>query len=211
MKSYRLDLSRGVNVVADKATLQPGFVTIADGVDLRSGTARPFNSYLYLSDADINDTCIFSYRNKVIRSSDWRDYVAETVAGQDRIYYSSYGGTSAKIIEGTSVKMGIVPPSVAPLVSDATSIALTLNVSQSPTGGIYQTGTDRSYRVAVETIDGVQVPCQAKIIIFTNPTQISTHSATLSWNEIEGALNYWIFAGGSGQERLALKVGIAQL
>ena len=112
MKNYRIDLAKGINTISDKAILAPGFVTIADGVDLRSGMARPFLGPRTLEETTANQTCIFSYRNKFFTSAECRQYVAETVNGQDRIYYTRYGGTPQQYIEGATTSLGILGYSV---------------------------------------------------------------------------------------------------
>lgn len=211
MKKYRIDLSKGINIELDKALHDGGFVSVADGVDVRSGMAKPFKSYLYVKDASSDDKCIFSYRNKIYTSSDYRHYCVETINGQDRLYYSSYGGVAGKIIDGVEVELGLNPPDSLPLVNSLPDSSIRASATQSTSGGNHVTGTNRSYRVAVETKDGVQVPSQPVVVIFSNSTSISTHSATVTWNSVEGAVKYWVFAGSSGSEKLVAQTGVAQL
>lgn len=211
MKSYRVDSSKGINVVSDKAVLPPGHVTIADGVDVRSGQVRPFLGPLTVESASSSVNCLYSYRNKFFTSVEQRSYVAETVNGQDRIYYSKYGGSPQKHIEGTTIPLGFAAPTSAPIASNNTSSGMSLTVTQNPTGGIYATGTYKSYRVAAVTNTGTQVPCGSRTITFSNTSNINTHSATLVWTAVKGATKYIIFAGNAGEEKRAYDVGPAIL
>ena len=211
MKNYRIDLAKGINTISDKAILAPGFVTIADGVDLRSGMARPFLGPRTLEETTANQTCIFSYRNKFFTSAERRQYVAETVNGQDRIYYTRYGGTPQQYIEGATTSLGIAAPTSAPIATNTVTNGINLEVTQNITGGIFATGSYRSYRVAAETALGTQIPCQSRTVTFSNSTNINTHSATLAWDAVLGATKYIIFAGASGEEKRAYEVGPAQL
>jgi len=226
MKSYRLDLTGGVNVVADKSilpagqpTIMPGYYSIfakgwcsvADGVDFRSGQARPFNAYTFIANTTNDTTSIFSYKNQIYTSARWRDWASDTVAGQDRIFWTEYGGSAKKSIYGIEIPLGTFVPSTAPLTSNTVITKLILSVIQSSTGGLYYTGTSRSYRVAAILPGGVQIPCQEVTVIFSNATVIHTHSATLTWNSVPNAVGYLIFAGSSGNETVALKVNSSQL
>ena len=82
MKSYRIDFHKGVNIVGDKAILEPGFVTFADGVDLRSGLPRPFYMPQYSHDATAGSNCVFEFRDQWFYSQDYREYATEYINGQ---------------------------------------------------------------------------------------------------------------------------------
>ena len=98
MKTLRVDYSKGINAVTDRRLMPEGYLTIADNADLRSGSIRPFNlPSVYAGGAAVTrgwiinttqPTCIFEYKGNWFASSHYRDYEAETVSSQNRIYFT---------------------------------------------------------------------------------------------------------------------------
>lgn len=206
-KTFRFQFDKGVNVVADKATLEPGYVTVADNVDLRAGLPRPFKAPVKYSNAPGGTTRIFEYRGKFYTSSTMRDYAAEYVDGRDRVYYCEYGapanaegrvhkeGATRKIIDGLDVPLGTRAPNLAPLVSETDALTPVLTAVAS-SGGSFKKDTTRSYRVSAVTANGVQVPCAPSQITFTADNQ----KVDLEWTTVPNAVSYWVFAGEPGKE-----------
>ena len=42
MKTFKVDFSKGINVVTDRRLVPEGYVVLADNVDIRAGSMRPF-------------------------------------------------------------------------------------------------------------------------------------------------------------------------
>src|SRR5664279_1264541 len=103
-KTYRLNFEKGINVVGDKAILPDGFVTMADNVDLRSGTAKPFKSPEFQLNVGNTNTRSWSYRWRWFHSDYWRDYVGEFIGGIERVYASEENRLPSKFIGGTQAR-----------------------------------------------------------------------------------------------------------
>lgn len=220
MKSFRFDFTGGVNVVGDKAVLKDQFVTVADNCDLRSGAPRPYRVPQYDHTPPANTTQIFSYRGKWYYSSVDRSYATEYIGGRDRVYFTQYGGIAQKIVDGVQVTLGTNPPKTAPIVDTGATIQ-TVAVATVLDGGNFGPSRTRSYRIAVETEDGVLPP--GSRVTVTTPQQVDPTTGplgnlagvpvpytakliSLTWPKVNEAINYWIFAGDGGDESLLDKV-----
>ncbi len=202
--SPRFQFNNGINVVGDKGIIGPGWLTVADNVDLRSGVPRPIPSPRPIPVVVDSDTvCIYKRRGKWYQSSLYRDYAAEYINSRDRIYYTEHGNIPYKEIEGTSAPLGTPKPRVAPLAARASSlcpyivsIAATANGSLSP-------NITRSYRVAAETVDGIMPACPPVNTFLTDLAvpPVANKSVTITWARVEGATRYHIFSGNGEGER----------
>lgn len=224
MKTLRVDFSKGINAVTDRRLMPEGYLTIADNVDLRSGSIRPFNfPSVYAGGSSITSgwiinttqpTCIFEYKGNWIASARYRDYEAETVSSQNRIYFTEEGvsGQSVvipqKIVNGIQAQLGANVPITALGVKTTTSLAPQLTVVASNTGGSLATG-QYSYRVAA-IINGQIAPAgPATIVSIPAPlgVVVTTGSISISWNAISKASGYVIFGRSPNNEQTLYKVG----
>ena len=224
MKSFRFDFTGGVNVVGDKAVLKDQFVTVADNCDLRSGAPRPYRVPQYDHTPPANTTQIFSYRGKWYYSSVDRSYATEYIGGRDRVYFTQYGGIAQKIVDGVHVTLGTNPPKTAPIVGTGATIQ-TVPSATLIEGGNFGPSRTRSYRIAVETEDGVLPPGSRATVTtpaFVDPNRgtpdvivdlfdleegsYAAKAVSLTWPKVNEAINYWIFAGDGADESLLDKV-----
>ena len=131
-KTFRSQMSGGINIIADKGLDGDGWVSVADNVDLRSGVARslPWPVRTELAPSSTTN-CIYERRSKWIFSNNYRDYAAEYINGKDVVYYSEAGKNPRKMVENYDVPLGTPAPSSAPIVSPSKStiIALTGTVT----------------------------------------------------------------------------------
>lgn len=213
MKSYRFDFTGGVNVVGDKAVMKETFVTVADNCFLRSGAPRGIKMPTFSHTPPAGTTQIFEFRGKWYYSSVERSYVAEYVGGRDRIFYTQYGGNPRKIVDGVEVPLGTKPPGASAQISAGTTIKTTPTVTVLD-GGSFAANRNRSYRIAVETVNGILPPGER--VLVTTPSEVSgtpyvSKYINLTWPRVESAVNYMIFAGDGSEESLLERVGAGTL
>lgn len=205
MEEQLIDFTLGLNRIGDRTIVRPGFSSVLDGVDLRSGSIRSYPAPVKIQDAADTSRFIFEYRGRLIESATKRDYVTQTINGHDLLYYTEAGQYPMVDIDGTAVTLGLPAPSAIPVVVASSTLSPILTASVSATGGSILNGSQKSYRVAAETSRGVQIPCGSLNVIFSLGT--NTHAVTLTWTAIEDAVMYHIFAGPSSLEQLVAKVG----
>lgn len=88
MKRYRVDFSKGVNAIVDKAVMEDGLAAVLDNVDLRTGQPRPFAFPVYVETSSLNNArFIFEYNGEFYYSTEHRYYAASTVEGSNILYY----------------------------------------------------------------------------------------------------------------------------
>ena len=157
-KSFRSQMSGGVNIISDKGLDGDGWVSVADNVDLRSGVARslpwPIRTELVVP---ATTNCIYERRGKWFFSNNYRDYAAEYIYGKDVIYYTEAGAKPRMKVENYDVPLGTPAPSSAPLVAAALSTVLALE-AEIYSGGAFAKNSVISYRISAETKDGIQPP-----------------------------------------------------
>jgi hypothetical protein len=192
MKTVLLDLSKGVNIVTDRKLMSEGFTIVADNVDLRSGTPKPFRYPTFFRDAPSGSTRIFEFRGKWHASVRWRDYAAELVGNQERVYFTEYGPLASppqKIIDGVQARLGTQPPTVALAVEGGESLIAegliaTLGPGELPEGTY-------SYRIAGVQDTGNILPASAAVQVTIAPGK--TGSVNLSWKSITSISKYIVF------------------
>jgi len=223
MKTLRVDYSKGINAVTDRRLMPEGYLTIADNADLRSGSIRPFNlPSVYAGGAAITQgwitnstqpTCIFEYKGNWFASSHYRDYEAETVSSQNRIYFTEEGvpGTAVihpqKIVNGIQAGLGSLVPLVTLGIKETTSLSPQVTAVASITGGTLSTG-EYSYRVSA-IISGQIAPAGAARVISipaSGSTVVTTGSISLSWKAIANATGYIVFGRSPSQEQTLYQV-----
>ncbi len=203
-KSYRFDFSKGINVVGDKSTLGPGWVTVANNVDLRSGLPSPYKAPTHFKSAPYGTTKIFEFRGKFYYSEGNRDYAAEYVDGRDRIYYIPTGGQARKIVSDVDVPLGQKPPAQAVAVASTEQLVPQVTVTKSSGSSEFVVGDTRSYRVSALTEGGTQPASGSVQVTITEDGQ----DIDVSWAACPSAIGYWVFASSSaGKERKITEVG----
>lgn len=206
MKSYRMDLHKGVNVVGDKAVIPEGFMSFADGIDLRSGMPRPFHMPLYFNTVDTGTICAYEYRDIWKYSTSYREYTAEYLNNRSRVYWTEAGEKPRFSIDSIEADLGAIIPKAPPTAASTLSLVTSLSVVQGDNGtGNYINGDEISYRVAARTKDGVMPPSAKAVMKFSSSGSTllgEGHSATISWTSfIDGVIGWQIFVGPQDQER----------
>jgi len=203
-KTFRSHIAGGINIVTDKGLNGDGWVSAADNVDLRSGVPRSFPWPVRTELVPSPTTnCIYERRGKWIFSDNYRSYAAERIYGKDILYYTEAGKKPHKMVENYDAMLGTPAPSAGLIVvpSQSTTISLTAVVGS---GGSFAKNTAVSYRVSVETADGIQPPSASSLVNIVDDTH---KSITLTWGAIAGAIAYHIYRGtGNNDERELVSV-----
>lgn len=199
MKTVRIDFSKGMNLVGEKRLLPEGYCLLADNVDLRSGTMRPFHFPDFFKTAPSGTTRIWEYRGKWYNSALWRDYQGEVVGQKERVYFTETGPGATyanKFVDGTQAKLGTPPPRLKLTVAKGTDLQnISLTATSSPSANPSQTlGTSSAnsalvYRVASKNSNGVIQPASGPASI----TLAGPSDVVLTWTAIPGAASYIIY------------------
>ncbi len=224
MKTFRFDFTGGINTVGDKAIIDNRFMTFADNVDLRSGSIKSFKSPTFKMNATAGTTRIWEHKGVFYQSAAWRDYTAVTTENADIIFYSETGNPPKMLAGNISVDLGVQRPKIAPFAVESNTLAPSVLAVQTD-GGSLVAGTVRSYRIAVETDEGIQPPSAAAVVqlqgVYSKSTTIRIFGTTISvakdqprmdlavnvtWSPVQGAVRYHVFAGAVGQEKLTISL-----
>lgn len=199
MKTSRFEFHKGINVVGDKAVIEPGFATIMDNVDLRSGQPRALRAPELQADITVpaGTTRIYSYRGKWHFSPKYRDYVSTVLGGRERVMFTEEGGYAQKIIEGTQVRLGTPAPKVAPFVAAAGTTTPSITLTLTGSGGSIAKNNICSYRVGAETSEGI-LPASAASSVTTT---VDLSSVKLDWSPVKGTIRYHIYKGAGSDEK----------
>lgn len=205
-KTLRVSFGGGVNIVADKSLIPEGYADCLDNVDLRSGSVRCIKEPLRKSNLapGSSDTKLFTYRGKWIFSQKWRDYVAEHIAGIDRIYWTEEGAKPQLLIEGKQADLGTIVPLASPVVVPSnTLVPVIKTITATVETGRMSPGT-YAYRVAAKTADGITYPASPSQKITWNATVLANDSryVTITWTSVVGAKYYLVYGRTEGEERL---------
>lgn len=203
-KTFRVNIAGGIDAVSDLAMGDGSRVVYMENLDVRGGTARPYNLPLINPNISVpaGSVQVYSYRGRIIFSSKRRHYTAEYVNDRERIYWTEYGGNPMKMIDGIEVPLGIDRPSSPPIINIGTSVSPVNIQAVVSTGGSLTGGTSVSMRLAYRTALGV-FPASGVVQI-----KISTDSSkvTLTWeNPVMDipALETMLFIGiAGGDEKL---------
>ena len=198
MRKYRLDFSKGVNSIGDKGIIGPGWASVLDNVDLRSGSPRPLGNITpSLETVTAGTKCIFNRRGLWSYSSSYRDYAYEFLAGRDRVYYTEEGQSPKKVLDGVTVNLGTPSPKLPPIVSPAEYLLPVVSVTENVGGGSIQQSATRSYRVSAETDDGIQ-PASTPVLATASANSVAN---IIAWSRVAGAMRYHIYAGNGSDEQ----------
>lgn len=201
VKTFVVDFRGGVNQIVDKTVHATPFVSVLDNGHVRFGGIHPFLMPSFVKDVGDNLVQLYEFRGKFYTSAKYRSYTADYISSIDRVYYSEYGSSLRKIIEGVDVPLGTQAPSLAPGVSaSAGLIPSNVKAAEALAGGNYIKDQSVSYRIAFETEDGVQTP-SAKVVIRMTA---ASSGVTLTWSPPSAKVKPTktiIFAGAEDKER----------
>ena len=224
MKTYKVDFSKGINVVTEKRLVPEGYIVLADNIDLRSGSLHPFKfpePYIGISGGiPAGTTCLWEFKNNWFFSALYRTYAGEYVNTQTRVYFCESlvapAGTYVsshlipqKIVNGIQAQLGTPVPLVPPSATATTSYTpTTFTASVLTTGGYLNTG-QYSYRISA-IVDGQVMPPSGAVLAnipVVSGVNISTGIITLSWHPVALATGYVIFGRVLGAEQTLFTVG----
>jgi len=221
MKTFKVDFSKGINLVTDKRLLPEGYLVLADNIDLRSGSIRPFKMpepFTTLPGGITSGTtCLWEFKNNWFFSSLYRQYAAEYVSSQSRVYFcetnigGSYGVNHLipqKVVNGIQAQLGTIVPSVSPIVTatladSPSNIIITVGNSGSLSTGQY------SYRISAVIGNDILPPNQAVIanIPQSGGVNVTNGSVNITWSPVANATGYIIFGRILGQEQVLFTMG----
>jgi hypothetical protein len=215
-KTFRIDYSKGINAVTDRRMTPDGYLVLADNIDLRSGSMRPFTFPEIYSTLTVpaGTKDIFEFRNKWYFSPLYRAYAAEVLPSQERVYFTESGVGHVipqKVVNGVQADLGTPRPSFPPNVTQSSAETVTgLTLTTATTGGNLASGV-YSYRISAIIAGQVLTPCQASIIIV--PQDIYSHTTytntiTLTWAPVLDATGYLIFGRVQGTEQVLQQTGV---
>lgn len=214
-KTHRINFSGGINTIADKVVQpQGGYCTVIDNGHVRSGSVRSFRAPMqttFVAD-DSTRKQLFEYRGKFYFSTLRRSYATEYVGRSERIYFSEYPnwtGTSVsdtgypqKIVDGVQVNLGTPVPVTAPGVSRSTSLTATgITLTELASSGAYMKDRRVSYRIALETEDGIQTP-SSKLVAVASANNVAFK---ITWGALASGVkckNILIFGVTEDKEQL---------
>jgi hypothetical protein len=216
-KGVKAKFELGVNTIVDSVMVPDGFGRVCDGLELRSGAARPWqlpSIFRPVTDPTIN--CIWEYRGLWFESELHRTYHGEYIQGLPVVYFTEEGihadGSEAsapqQIVNGTQVRLGIQRPLASPGVSqNQPSWPTLLQASVTGSGGISLNVA--SYRVAAIVNGAILTPGDSVLTVLPVVAGVVTPSSiTLTWRPVPNAEGYAIFGRTEGSERLITKLGI---
>ena len=204
MRSMRMDFTKGVNAEADPRILGQGFAVMVDNADIRSFALKSYHAPVFRKDLASSIKDIFEYRGRWWFSDKRRDWAAEFVGNQERLYYKEEGQRPMKIIDGTEAPLGTLRP-VTPLkVTETESImplGLMVTVSDG-TGGLPEGSA--TYRLGYRTQYGL-LPACAPVTVATK----EKGSTSLAWSNptLDGVIGIVIYGRTSGEEQILDEVG----
>ena len=210
--------------MTDKRLVPEGYIVLADNIDLRSGSLRPFKfpePYIGIQGGiPSGTTCIYEFKNNWFFSSLYRDYTSEYVSAQTRVYFCettiSPNGMNIqnhlppqKVVDGYQANLGSIVPSLAPTVTGTISNTPSkFTAAVANIGGNLGTGA-YSYRISSIINNQIMPPSQSVIanIPQVGGVNITTGEITLSWATVATATGYVIFGRILGQEQTLFTLG----
>lgn len=200
MKSYLVDFSGGVNQVVDKSAQETTYASVIDNGYILAGAIQPFRLPAYQTGlSTTTDVSLFEFRGKFYTSSNYRTYTADYLDSVDRIYYTEYGNSPRKIIEGVDVPLGTPAPRVSPTVAAGSGTKPSEVKLTQVSGGNYMKDQAVSYRVAFETVDGIQAP-SAKVVTKFSTDSMSTKVTWTAPSAKIKPIKVLVFAGTEDKE-----------
>jgi hypothetical protein len=238
MESVHIDFSKGISAVVDPKLIGNGYAVFLENVDLSGVSAKSVRAPTFIQDVTTGAKDLFEYRGKWHFSTGRREWAAEYVGRQERLYYKDIelGTTDRqpfKVIDNVAVPLGTIRPKTAPLISEAglpivTGITIAIEGSLLESGGV-------SYRIGLRTSSGL-LPASEPIIISTGVQEATNTSwanrvfrdrttvprvVKLSWTAIsyndttkpiyDDIKSIVIYGRTSGEEQILDEIGIDQL
>ncbi len=181
-RSFRVDFTKGMSAVVEPRLLGDGYAVFIDNADLTAFAASSYRAPVLRQVLPQGTRHAFEYRGKWHFSAEHRNWAAEYVGRQERLYYTESGhqtGNSKppmKVIDGVEALLGTPRPACPPLVSaDAAASPNGVGLTVSGSGSALPDGSV-TYRLGYRTKSGL-IPAGDAITIATTKGQ----TALLKW------------------------------
>lgn len=204
--TVQYEFAKGLNQVTDPHQAGDGFCFVADNVDLRQGSLRAYRMPTVFKDVPTGTTRCWEYRGTWYFSPLHRDYAAEYVGNQERVFFTELGinhKQPREVIDGVEANLGTVVPHRPLVVTEGPSITPGTVTATFQAGGSLSAGA-YTYRVAAKLSDGSILPA-SNAVTGTVPSG-SSGSISIAWSSVENASNYVIFGRKEGEERKITEV-----
>ena len=89
----RFDFTRGISAVVDPALMRDGFSAVVDNIDLTAIAAQSMRAPVFRVDPPPGTRDCFEYRGKWHFTPRRREWVADFVGRQERLYYKDVDPT----------------------------------------------------------------------------------------------------------------------
>lgn len=204
-RSFRVDFTKGISAVVDPHLLGDGYAVFVDNADIAAFAVSSYRAPVFRMDVTETTKHAFEYRGKWHFSDEHRNWAAEFIGKQERLYYTESGYVAGagkpamKIIDGLEARLGVARPLCPPLVST--------DVSAAPEGFWIEVGPGGSslpegsvtYRVGYRTKDGLIPPGEAITIAITKGQTV-----VLRWGYtgLPDILSVVIYGRTSGKEQI---------
>lgn len=204
-RSYRVDYTKGISSVVDPHLLGDGYAVFVDNADLTAFAASSYRAPVFRLDVPIGTKHAFEYRGKWHLSDEHRNWAAEYIGKQERLYYTESGYTpgagkpAMKVIDGKEARLGVARPACPLTVtSDVVASPGGFSVAVGPVGSALPDGSV-TYRLGYRTVDGL-IPAGEAITIALTKGQ----TAILTWGfpVIDGVTAVVIYGRTSGKEQI---------
>lgn len=206
-RSFRVDFTKGISAIVDPSLLGDGFAVMVDNADVSAFAASSYRAPVFRREVPVGTKHIFEYRGKWWFSSEHREWAAEFVGRQERLYYTESGYAPGegkipmKIIDGVAAPLGLPRP-LAPVTVDkgVSTEPPGLTLALGPVGSAFQEdSTSATYRIGYRTAEGLLPPGPTiTIAIPKNGTAILKWSAP----NLEAVVKVVIYGRTSGKEQI---------
>lgn len=160
-RSFHVDITKGISATVNPRLLGDGYAVFVDSADLSGYSPSSFRAPVFRQDVPTGTVHVFEYRGKWHFSSSHRNWAAEYIGKQERLYYtdSGYapgsGKRAMKVIDGMEALLGTPRPKCALTVTtDVIAYPPSLDVTIS-TGGSALPDGSVTYRLGYRTKDGL--------------------------------------------------------
>jgi hypothetical protein len=220
LRSIRFDFTKGINNVLDPRILGKGYAVVVDNADVSGFALKSYRAPVFRNEVPTGTINVFEYRGKWYYASNHRDWTAEFVGNQERVYYKEKGNVSTilggyeegahhiervtskppmKIVDGVEAQLGTIRPITTLKVEDTVSVVPKgVTVTALDGVGSLPEGS-ATYRVGFRTADGL-LPTSAPITIAT----AANSGALVQWGStrIDGVTKIVIYGRESGNEQI---------
>ena len=165
----RFDFTKGISAVVDPALMRDGFAAVVDNIDLSAIAAQSMRAPVFRMDPPAGTKDCFEYRGKWHFTTGRREWLADFVGRQERLYYKDVepGVTDhrpRKVIDAMEALLGLQCPPVPPMVAENGYLSpKDVEATVLPDGGSLPAG-QVTYRLGLRTELGL-IPASAPVTV----------------------------------------------